>query len=73
MISACCAVAGDCLFPGGIGKTFSPEDFNQLLDDVSERLFGAYPDSTVVCPGDGDDTTLGADRESLGGWRERGW
>ncbi len=64
---------GDSLFPGGVGKTFSPEDFNQLLDDVGERLFGAYPDSTVVYPGHGDDTTLGAERGSLGEWRERGW
>ncbi|TDZ91564.1 putative metallo-hydrolase [Mycobacteroides salmoniphilum] len=64
---------GDSLFPGGVGKTFSPEDFSQLLDDVDERLFGAYADSTVVYPGHGDDTTLGAERGSLGEWRERGW
>lgn len=64
---------GDSLFPGGVGRTSGPEDFNQLLDDVSERLFGAYPDSTVVYPGHGDDTTLGAERGSLGEWRERGW
>ncbi|MGH3954024.1 MAG: MBL fold metallo-hydrolase, partial [Mycobacterium sp.] len=35
--------------------------------------FGAYADSTVVYPGHGDDTTLGAERGSLGEWRERGW
>lgn len=64
---------GDSLFPGGVGRTSGPEDFNQLLDDVSDRLFGAYPDSTVVYPGHGDDTTLGAERGSLGEWRERGW
>lgn len=64
---------GDSLFPGGVGRTSGPEDFNQLLDDVSDRLFGAYPDSTIVYPGHGDDTTLGAERRSLGEWRERGW
>lgn len=64
---------GDSLFPGGVGKTFSPEDFTQLIDDVSERLFGAYPDSTIVYPGHGDDTTLGVERPHLAEWRERGW
>ncbi|MFZ0905873.1 MAG: MBL fold metallo-hydrolase, partial [Mycobacterium sp.] len=28
---------------------------------------------TVVYPGHGDDTTLGAERPSLAQWRERGW
>ncbi|MCW2690004.1 MAG: Zn-dependent hydrolase [Mycobacterium sp.] len=64
---------GDCLFPGGVGKTWKDGDFTQLLDDVTSRVFGAYPDSTVVYPGHGDDTTLGAERPSVAEWRERGW
>ena len=32
----------------------------QLLGDVTSRVFDVYPDSTVVYPGHGDDTTLGA-------------
>jgi glyoxylase-like metal-dependent hydrolase (beta-lactamase superfamily II) len=64
---------GDCLFPGGIGKTWQPGDFTQLLEDVSTRVFDVYGDSTVVYPGHGDDTTLGAERPSLADWRERGW
>ncbi|WP_193047565.1 MBL fold metallo-hydrolase [Mycolicibacterium baixiangningiae] len=64
---------GDCLFPGGVGKTWQPGDFEQLLDDVSSRVFDVYPDSTVVYPGHGDDTTLGAERPHLAEWRERGW
>ncbi|HEU0189982.1 MAG TPA: MBL fold metallo-hydrolase [Mycobacterium sp.] len=64
---------GDCLFPGGVGKTWQPGDFEQLLDDVSSRVFDVYPDSTVIYPGHGDDTTLGAERPHLGEWRERGW
>ncbi|MGY4709101.1 MBL fold metallo-hydrolase [Mycolicibacterium sp. CBM1] len=64
---------GDCLFPGGVGKTWEPGAFEQLLDDVSTRLFDAYDDATVVYPGHGDDTTLGAERPSLAQWRERGW
>ncbi|CAJ1582408.1 MBL fold metallo-hydrolase [[Mycobacterium] wendilense] len=65
--------SGDCLFPGGVGKTWQPGDFERLLDDVTTRVFDVYPDSTVVYPGHGDDTTLGAERPALGEWRERGW
>ncbi len=64
---------GDCLFPGGVGKTWQPGDFDQLLSDVTSRVFDVYPDSTVIYPGHGDDTTLGAERPHLGEWRERGW
>jgi glyoxylase-like metal-dependent hydrolase (beta-lactamase superfamily II) len=64
---------GDCLFPGGVGKTWQPGDFTQLLDDVSSRVFDVYADSTVVYPGHGDDTTLGAERPNLKDWAERGW
>ena len=64
---------GDCLFPGGVGKTRRPGDFEQLLGDVSSRVFDRYPDSTVVYPGHGDDTTLGTERPHLSEWRSRGW
>ena len=64
---------GDCLFPGGVGKTWKDGDFEKLLGDVSSRVFDVYADSTVVYPGHGDDTTLGAERPHLAEWRERGW
>ncbi|MFC6013313.1 MBL fold metallo-hydrolase [Nocardia lasii] len=64
---------GDSLFPGGVGKTHSPTDFDTLLSDVTTALFDAYPDDTVVYPGHGDDTTLGIDRPNLPEWRARGW
>src|ERR1700743_672004 len=63
---------GDCLFPGGVGKTWQPGDFTQLLDDVPSRVFEVYADSTVVYPGHGDDTALGAERPHVSEWRERG-
>ncbi len=64
---------GDCLFPGGVGKTWEPGDFERLLDDVTTKLFDRYGDETKVHPGHGLDTTLGAERPHLGEWRERGW
>lgn len=63
---------GDSLFPGGVGKTQSPEDFQQLFADVSERLFERYADAWVY-PGHGPDTTLLTERPSLGEWLQRGW
>ena len=65
--------SGDCLFPGGVGKTWQPGDFTQLLNDVTTRLFDVYDDASVVYPGHGDDTTLGTERPHLAEWRARGW
>ncbi|MGA6165114.1 MBL fold metallo-hydrolase [Amycolatopsis magusensis] len=64
---------GDSLFPGGVGRTDSPEDFTSLLDDVSSRLFDVLPDETWFYPGHGDDSTLGEQRPHLEDWRARGW
>jgi glyoxylase-like metal-dependent hydrolase (beta-lactamase superfamily II) len=64
---------GDSLFPGGVGKTSTPEDFTSLVDDVEQRIFGQLPDETWVYPGHGDDTTLAVDRPHLDEWRARGW
>lgn len=64
---------GDSLFPGGPGKTLTPEAFSSLMDDLENRVFGTLPDDTWVYPGHGDDTTLGVERPHLTEWRERGW
>ena len=65
---------GDSLFPGGPGNTHGdPELFEQLMDDLEERVFGPLPDTTWVYPGHGHDTTLGAERPHIPEWRARGW
>jgi glyoxylase-like metal-dependent hydrolase (beta-lactamase superfamily II) len=64
---------GDSLFPGGVGKTGSDAAFRQLLSDVTTRIFDVYDDDTVILPGHGASTTLGAERPHLEEWRERGW
>ena len=61
------------LFPGGVRKTWKEGDFEQLLGDVTSRVFDVYGDSTVVYPGHGDDTTLGAERPQLDEWKARRW
>ncbi|MGI8414818.1 MAG: MBL fold metallo-hydrolase, partial [Nakamurella sp.] len=45
---------GDSLFPGGPGKTGSPDDFASLMDDLQQRVFDVLPDDTWVYPGHGD-------------------
>ena len=65
--------SGDSLFPGGPGKTGSPEDFTTLMDDLESRVFDVLDDDVVVHPGHGDDTTIGAERPHLAEWRDRGW
>ena len=65
---------GDSLFPGGVGNTQKdPERFNALYNDVVERIFEQFPDDTLVHPGHGAGTTLGAERPHLAEWKERGW
>ncbi len=64
---------GDCLFPGGVGKTWHADDFASLMEDVTAKIFDVLPDDTWVYPGHGDDTTLGTERPHLAQWRERGW
>lgn len=65
---------GDSLFPGGVGNTFGNSgNFASLIADVTERVFDVLPDETIVHPGHGNSTTLGAERPHLQQWRERGW
>ncbi len=64
---------GDCLFPGGVGKTTKPAEFESLFHDVTTKVFDRFGDDTVVYPGHGDDTTLGTERPHLDEWCARGW
>ena len=64
---------GDCLFPGGPGRTTQPDEFDSLMGDLESRVFARYGDDTIIYPGHGDDTNLGNERPHLAEWRERGW
>jgi len=64
---------GDTLFPGGPGNTkFDGGDFDTIIRSIDDRLF-TFPDSTIVLPGHGVDTTIGAERPHLAEWVARGW
>jgi hydroxyacylglutathione hydrolase len=55
-------IAGDTLFPGGPGKTQTPNDFRQIVNSITEKLFG-LPDDTEVYPGHGEATTIGREKK----------
>jgi hydroxyacylglutathione hydrolase len=56
--------SGDVLFQGSIGRTDLPGgDFDTLIASIERELL-ALPDSTIVYPGHGPDTTIGAERRA---------
>lgn len=64
--------SGDTLFPGGPGLTGWPlSDFRTIM--TSARRLLRLPVETVVHPGHGRDTTIGAQRPAVERWQRRGW
>jgi len=54
--------SGDTLFNAGIGRTdFPTGSYSQLMTSIRTKLM-SLPDNTVVYPGHGSDTTIGAER-----------
>jgi glyoxylase-like metal-dependent hydrolase (beta-lactamase superfamily II) len=66
-------LTGDALFPGGVGRAITPDDFDLLLGGVMREVFDAFSDDTVIDPGHGKSTTVGAERPSLAEWAARRW
>ena len=65
--------SGDTLFPGGPGATqFEGGNFNEIIESIDQRLF-TLDAETLVLPGHGDQTTIGAERPHLDEWVTRGW
>ena len=66
--------SGDTLFPGGPGNTsFEGGDFPTIIRSLEDRLFAPLSPDTVVLPGHGDATTIGAESPHLQEWIDRGW
>ena len=62
--------SGDTLFPGGPGKSGSPEKLQQLIGSITSKLF-ALGDDTNVFPGHGDDGHLAASKEEYADFASR--
>jgi glyoxylase-like metal-dependent hydrolase (beta-lactamase superfamily II) len=57
-------LAGDTLFAGSIGRTDLPGgNYGKLIQSIRERLL-PLPDTTLVIPGHGAETTVGGERVS---------
>jgi len=57
------AFVGDALFHSGVGRTDLPGGSLEVLErSIREQIF-TLPDDTVVYPGHGPETTVGAERE----------
>lgn len=66
-------LAGDTLFPGGPGNTWGDQvNFATIIRSIQQRLL-VLPDETLVLPGHGRSTTIGAERPHLQEWVDRGW
>jgi glyoxylase-like metal-dependent hydrolase (beta-lactamase superfamily II) len=63
-------IAGDTLFPGGPGHSDTPQDLQQTIRSIIGRLY-VLPDATLVLPGHGDDTTIGASRREYAAFASR--
>jgi glyoxylase-like metal-dependent hydrolase (beta-lactamase superfamily II) len=56
--------SGDTIFPGGPGNTSLPgANHLDILKSIWEKIF-VLPDSTVIYPGHGLETTVGREKES---------
>jgi glyoxylase-like metal-dependent hydrolase (beta-lactamase superfamily II) len=57
-----CLFSGDVLFAGSVGRTdLAGGDWDSLVASI-RALFDRFPPDTVVYPGHGPETTLGAER-----------
>jgi hydroxyacylglutathione hydrolase len=57
-------ISGDTLFPGGPGKTGSPDDFRQIIKSITEKIF-VLPDDTQIYPGHGDSTVVEKEKDEF--------
>ncbi|MBI2957222.1 MAG: MBL fold metallo-hydrolase [Chloroflexi bacterium] len=62
--------SGDTLFPGGPGKTKTPEALRAELDSIKAKLIG-LPDATAVYPGHGENTVLGKEKPAIAAFLAR--
>ena len=67
-------LTGDTLFPGGPGATQTAlGDFPTIITSIERRIFAPYDAGTIIMPGHGADSTLGAEGPHLDEWIARGW
>jgi glyoxylase-like metal-dependent hydrolase (beta-lactamase superfamily II) len=61
---------GDTIFPGGPGRTETPEDFQLILKSITKKILTLAGD-TMIFPGHGDGTTVKQAKEEYGVFASR--
>ncbi len=57
-------ISGDTIFPGGPGKTGSPDAFRQIIKSITEKIL-VLPDDTQIYPGHGDFAVLKKEKDEF--------
>jgi glyoxylase-like metal-dependent hydrolase (beta-lactamase superfamily II) len=57
-------LAGDTIFPGGPGKTGTPDDFRQIIQSLEKKIF-VLPDEVKIYPGHGEPTPVKKAKEEF--------
>jgi glyoxylase-like metal-dependent hydrolase (beta-lactamase superfamily II) len=57
-------ISGDTIFPGGPGKTGSPEDFRKIVESLEQKIF-VLPEDVKIYPGHGASTVLKKEKEEF--------
>jgi glyoxylase-like metal-dependent hydrolase (beta-lactamase superfamily II) len=50
-------IAGDTIFPGGPGRTPSPDALKQIIESITSKIF-VLPEETTIYSGHGDSSTI---------------
>ena len=57
-------ISGDTIFPGGPGKTASPDNLKQIIKSIADKIM-VLPDDTEIYPGHGEATTLSKEKQEF--------
>jgi glyoxylase-like metal-dependent hydrolase (beta-lactamase superfamily II) len=63
-LAGCYLISGDTIFPGGPGRTGSPDDFRQIVSSITKKIL-VLPDDTQIFPGHGNSTVLKNEKEEF--------
>ena len=63
-------ISGDTVFPGGPGKTRTPDDFKQIVASITKKIL-ILPDETEVYPGHGEPTILKKEKAAYAAFASR--
>jgi len=57
-------LAGDTIFPGGPGRTWTPADFKTIVRSIQTKIL-VLPGDTGIYPGHGIDTNVGTEKRAF--------